>query len=109
MYIEKTSISALAITDTNAHAGSAVQLEPGGTLYAVLCTNLLNQNCSFQLQGAMDQDGPWFNVGSAISVTSNADYGYATFTEPWPWVRVVATAGSTPSSGTVTAKIVRFR
>ena len=109
MYVKQASINALAITDTNAHNGSAVHLDPGGTLYAALFTNLLNQNCSFQVQGAMDADGPWFNVGSAVSVTAADDYGYATFTEPWPWVRVRATAASAPTSGTVSADIVRFK
>ena len=68
----------------------------------VAAYNTHNQIVTIQYQGGFkDNAGTmyWFDIGSAVSLSATTGEDVQTLTDPWPHLRVQATAASTPASG----------
>jgi hypothetical protein len=103
---EDCVIDALAIRDTSAHS-SLVSDNRGAIPKTIVIYNNTNQSVSVQLQGDRDEefDGP-MNMGSPFTIASST-HDYATISDYLPYLRVMVTATSSPSSGTLSAYILR--
>lgn len=94
-------VDALAIRDTNAANSTALtDLALVGSLM-FFAVNTLNQAVSLQYQGSFDGT-TYANIGSATSVSATSGTSAQTLSDPWPYVRVVATCSVAPASGSLT-------
>lgn len=93
--------NAAAIRDTNALNSTAIDDigVVGSGLFAA--ENTLNQSVSLQYQGSFDNSN-WHNIGSAVVVAATTGKEADTISDPWPYVRCVATCSVAPASGSLT-------
>jgi len=100
------TISALAVTDTGAKTGSAVDVSDAAD-YQLSVVNTLNQAGNAQIQGSVDGGSTWFNVGAAVALAATTS-GIFAIPTPKPFfglVRAVYTASLAPGSGTLSIGI----
>lgn len=101
-------INALALRDTNEAFGTTV-VPHGAKNLAVTCVNGLNQNVSLKVYGAFDPAGTTYGNylwTTAATVTSGGGVNWINVPLPnaFPYIRVSVTAGSSPTTGTVTVR-----
>lgn len=96
------------ITDTTAHNGSAVLIDHLHKK-AIVATNTLNQAVTLKTQISFDDGTTWADAGSSASVAAgaslvcdNIDTTLTGLKALKGQLRVVATAGTAPTSGTLT-------
>ena len=101
--IAKT-LDAEAIRDTSAHTGDTVY-NGDFQVKTLIVENGLNQTVSLQCQASANSDfSNYFNVGSPFDVTATTN-SYQTCDSYFPYWRVVATCGSSPTTGDLTVFI----
>ena len=101
--VVETVIDALVCTDTNPHASSVFNVEPG-TKFMLAYYNGWNQAATVRAYGGFDFDGAmWWPLGSGTTAVASTAYNYDVITEHWPYMKVIVTAGVSPASGTFTA------
>lgn len=94
-------MDALAIRDTNAHnAATPLTNATSGSLL-FFAQNSCNQDVSLKYQGSFDGTN-WVDLASAATVTATTGTDKQTLTDPWPYVRCVATCSVAPASGSLT-------
>ena len=102
--IEKT-FDALEIRDTNDHNGDTV-FNGQFSVKTIIVENGLNQQVTLQCQASANADfSHSFNVGSSWNVSASTD-AYQTCDSYFPYSRIVATCGSSPTTGSLTAYII---
>jgi len=100
---EDKIFDALAIRDTVNHdSGEAVSGEFQAK--TIWIENGLNQNVTFQLQGA--RNSVWINIGSTFVQNANIN-GYKTVTDYFPKYRLQAICGTTPTTGVLDTWILK--
>lgn len=86
------------IRDTSDHESDASDCR-NATQVTILYKNSLNQSVSIQLQGSRTEDfAVPYDLGSPTVVTA-ASVDYDTLSDFWPFVRIVATCGTGPTTG----------
>lgn len=101
------TFNALEIRDTNAHNGATIN-NYDFQLKTIVVENGLNQAVSFQCQASAHSDfSNSFNVGSAWEVTATTNT-YQTCSSYFPYMRLVATCASAPSSGSLTVHFIQY-
>ena len=103
---EDKVIDALAIRDTSAHNSTADESK-GYIPKTMIIINHLDESVSCQLQGSVDDTftDP-LTVGDAFVVPASTD-DYETLTDYMPWLRIVATCSTAPTTGTLSAYIAK--
>ena len=105
---EDEVISALAIRDTADHT-STVSDSRGAIPKTVVIYNETDEDIQVQLQGDRDEDfDEAMNIGTSFTVIAST-HDYATISDYMPYLRVVITAGTAPTTGTVSAYLLRVR
>ena len=103
---EKT-FDALEIRDTSAHNGTQIN-NYDFQLKTIVVENGLNQEVSFQCQASVHDDfSNTFNVGTAWPVSASTNT-YQTCDSYFPYMRLVATCASSPSSGDLTVHFIQY-
>ena len=102
---EKT-FDALEIRDTSSHTGSLIN-NFDFQLKTIVIENGLNQTVTLQCQASADGVNHWFNVGSTFDVGASADT-YQTCSSYFPFMRLLAQCGSSPSSGDLTVFFIQY-
>ena len=93
---------ALAIRDTSAHNSSSINnMQAGGTLLC-FARNSLDQTVDLKYQGSFDGTSVWKDLATAVTVSATTGTDVQTLTDPWPFVRAVATSTVQPASGSLT-------
>ena len=103
---EKT-FDALEIRDTSAHNGAIIN-NYQFQLKTIVVENSLNQTVSLQCQASAHSDfSNSFNVGTSWDVSASTNT-YQTCESYFPYMRLVATCASSPSSGSLTAHFIQY-
>lgn len=99
-FLESAMFEEESIRDTNAHTSTSI---PSNELpiKTLIINNGLNQTVSLQMQASRD-DTNWFNVGSAFDVAATT-WTYQTCDTFFPYGRIVATCGTAPTTGALSA------
>lgn len=93
-----------AIRDTSAHNG-AVVFNGDFQVKTIIVENGLNQTVTFQCQASANSDfSNSFNVGSSWDVSASTNT-YQTCDSYFPYMRLTATCGTSPTSGDLTVII----
>jgi hypothetical protein len=98
---------ALEIRDTSPYESAVYDTAEPGKAKLVIFKNTHNQSLSLQLQGSLDKEytNP-VNVGPAMTAPAGMTApDYQWLRELWWYLRIVAAAGSAPSSGQLDAWI----
>ena len=104
---DELTFNAEAIRDTSAHNGATVNLYDF-QLKTIIVENGLNQTVTFQCQASAHADfSNSFNVGATWDVAANTNT-YQTCTSYFPFMRLVATCASAPSSGSLTVHFIQY-
>ncbi len=102
---EKT-FNALEIRDTSSHNGDVIN-NYDFQLKTIIIHNHLDQQVTLQCQASIDGTNNWFNVGSSFNVSASTDT-YQTCDSYFPFMRLSAQCGSSPSSGDLTVYFVQY-
>lgn len=102
---EKT-FDALAIRDTSNHTGSIIN-NFDFQLKTIIIHNHLNQTVTLQCQASIDGTNNWFNVGSSFDISASTDT-YQTCDAYFPYMRMIVSCSSSPSSGDLTVYFVQY-
>lgn len=103
---EKT-FDALEIRDTNAHNGVVIN-NFDFQLKTIIIENELDQQVTLQCQGSVHADfSNSFNIGSSFNVSASTTT-YQTCDAYFPYMRLVATCSSAPSSGDLTIYLIQY-
>lgn len=101
VFVEDQMFNALAIRDTNNHNSAVFDLRHF-TPKTLIVENGLNQQVDLQLEGGREVTlAAKFNVGSVINVAATTN-DYATLSDAIPFVRLVASCATAPTTGTLT-------
>ena len=101
------TFDALEIRDTSAHNGDQVN-NFDFQLKTIVVENSLNQTVSLQCQASAHSDfSNSFNVGTSWDVTASTNT-YQTCDSYFPYMRLVATCSSSPSSGDLTVHFIQY-
>lgn len=88
--------TALAIRDTSSHdSGQAVTGE--FTAETIVVYNTLDEQVALQLEGSHDES-TWLDISSSFNVAASTN-SYQTVTDYFPFYRLSAICGSSPTSG----------
>ena len=100
------AFEAEAIRDTATHDSSSSK---SGEFMAktIIVENGLNQTVTCQLQGSADES-TWLNIGSSWNV-NNATNGYQTVETYFPFYRIQASCGTSPTSGVLDVCIIKAK
>ena len=103
---EKT-FDAEAIRDTNTHNGTAINMY-NFQLKTIMIHNHLDQQVTLQCQAdvASGFSDP-VNVGNSFNVAANTD-SYQTCDSFFPFMRMTATCGTAPTTGTLTVYLIQY-
>jgi hypothetical protein len=102
--IEKT-FDASAIRDTNSHDGATVY-NGEFSVKTIIVENGLNQQVTLQCQASANADfSHAFDIGNEWIVNASTDT-YQTCDSFFPYSRIVATCGTSPTTGSLTAYII---
>ena len=94
-----------AIRDTSAHNGATV-FNGDFVIKTLIIENGLNQQVTCQCQASAHSDfSHSFNVGSSWNVAASTDT-YQTCDSYFPYWRIVATCGFSPTTGTLTVTVL---
>lgn len=106
---ETVALSALAVTDTAAHASAAIDCR-GFRNKTLFVTNSLNQAGNLSILASRD-GATWTSLGGAIALgaaSGNTCYGSASGSatraelgDAWPYLQVSYTATVAPASGAI--------
>lgn len=97
---------ALAIRDTSNH--NSVESKSGEFMAkTIVVENGLNQQVTFQLQGSCF-GSTWVNIGSPWNVATSTNT-FQTVDTFFPFYRLQAVCGTSPSSGSLTVCIIKAR
>ena len=103
---EKT-FDAEAIRDTNVHNGTIID-NFDFQLKTIIIENGLNQQITLQCQGSAHSDfSNSFDIGSSFNVAANTDT-YQTCDSYFPYMRLTAQCGSSPTTGDLTIHFVQY-
>ena len=102
---EKT-FDALEIRDTDTHEGATIN-NYDFQLKTIIIHNHLNQAVTLQCRASVDGVNNWFDVGSSFDVTASTDT-YQTCSSYFPFMRLLATCSSSPSSGDLTVYFIQY-
>lgn len=102
---EKT-FDAEAIRDTSSHTGSVIN-NYDFQLKTIIIHNHLDQQVTLQCQASINGTSDWFNVGSSFNVSASTDT-YQTCDSYFPYMRLTAQCGSSPTTGDVTVFFVQY-
>lgn len=98
--VDKT-IDALAIRDTSDHTSVVSNHQQFAPKTIAVC-NKLDKSVDFQLQGCFDESfTEAFDIGAVFNVAANTN-DWQNAEVYFPFLRIVATATVTPTSGTLT-------
>lgn len=105
---QTTLLNELEIRDTDAHAsGGSLFGAIGAQQGLIIVENSLDQIVSIQAQGRALNGTVWQNVGAAFNVAAivgtTPGVNNLALTVSWPEMRITATCGGAPASGSVTA------
>jgi len=101
------TFDALAIRDTSAHNGAVIN-NYDFQLKTIIIENSLDQTVTLQCQASAHADfSNAFNVGSSFNVNA-ATNTYQTCESFFPYMRLVATCASAPSSGALTVHFIQY-
>lgn len=93
-------LNAQAIRDTNAVTSSPIKKALDGALL-FFAQNSLNQSVALKYQGSFD-GSTYVDLATAVTVSASTGTDIQTLTDPWPYVRCVATCSVAPASGSLT-------
>lgn len=103
---EKT-FDATEIRNTSANNGTVVA-QYDFQLKTIIVENHLNQTVTLQCQGSAHSDfSSAFNIGSSFDVTANTDT-YQTCDSYFPYMRLVATCSTAPTTGDLTVYLIQY-
>lgn len=102
-YFDEDQVFNDDIRDTSSH-NSLVAVSGEFLAKTIFIENGLNQQVTFQLQGA--RNATWLNLGSTFNISASSD-GYQTVSDYFPKYRLQAQCGTSPSSGTLKAWIIK--
>lgn len=100
-----------AIRDTEDHSSTIYtldQMNATGIMKSIIYKNGLNKACSLQLQGSVDEafTDP-VDLGESMSAAASMSAAlYDTFSDYFPFIRIVATCAETPTSGALNVWVV---
>ena len=98
--------TAEAIRDTSSH--NSVSSKSGEFMAkTIVVENGLNQQATFQLQGSTDES-TWYDIGSTFNVAASSN-DFQTVETYFPFYRVVASCGTSPTSGVLDVCIIKAR
>lgn len=101
------AFDAESIRDTNDHNGTIISLYDF-QLKTIIIENGLNQIVTFQCQGSAHSDfSNSFDIGSTWDVSASTNT-YQTCTSYFPYMRLVATCSTAPTSGSLTVHFVEY-
>ena len=103
---EDQLFTALAIRDTANH-NSAVVDTAEFRAETILLGNGLDQAVTFQLQGSRDET-TWVGIGDTFNIAATTN-DYQTVTDYFPFYRLVASCGISPTSGVLDVWILKAR
>ena len=90
-----------AIRDTSSHTGSTV-FNGDFQIKTLIIENGLNQQVTLQCQGSAHSDfSNNFNIGSSFNVSASTNT-YQTCESYFPYWRITATCGTSPTTGDLT-------
>lgn len=69
----------------------------------LIVENTLDQAVTVRLQGRAHEGSTWQDIGAGISVAATTGVGYIPISSPWSILRMSYIAGTTPTSGSLTA------
>jgi hypothetical protein len=103
---EDKIIDALAVRDTSNHNSSGSE-NKGYIPKTIIVHNGLNQQVSIQVQGSVDDtfNNP-LTVGNSFNVAASTD-DYDVLTDYLPFLRVVASCTTAPTTGTLTVYLAK--
>jgi len=93
-----------SIRDTADH-NSTVSVTGEFTAETIVVKNGLNQQVTFQLQGSVDET-TWFDIGNTFNIAASTN-DYQTLTDYFCCYRLVASCGTSPTSGVLDAWILK--
>jgi len=101
----QNTFTAEAIRDTNLHNGEIV-FNGDFVIKTLIIENGLNQDVTLQCQASAHEDfSNSFNVGSSFNASASTD-SYQTCDSYFPYWRITAQCGSSPSSGALTVIVL---
>jgi len=101
------TFDALAIRDTSTHNGDTVD-NFDFQLKTIVIENSLDETVTFQCQASVHSDfSSSFDIGSTWDVTASTNT-YQSCTTFFPYMRLQATCGTSPTSGSLTVHFVQF-
>ena len=101
------TFNAEAIRDTSAHNGAVIN-NFDFQLKTIIIENGLNQAVTLQCQASAHSDfSNSFNVGSPFDVSSSTNT-YQTCDAYFPYMRLVATCSTAPTSGSLTVHFIQY-
>ena len=101
---EDQIFTALAIRDQNDHDSTVVDTAEFRA-ETIVIENGLNQDVTFQLQGSRDKS-TWLDIDDTFNVAASTN-AYRTVTDYFPYYRVVASCGTSPTSGVLDVWILK--
>ena len=105
---EDRIMNSVEIRDTNAHT-SSISDSRGYVPKTLIIDNALNQAVTIQVQGSRETDfTPVMNIGNSFEVNAETS-DYATLSDYFPYLRVVATCSVAPTSGEINVYVERVK
>lgn len=102
---EDQVFAALAIRDTVNH-DSIDSFTGEFTAETIFIINGLNQQVTFQLQGA--RNSVWLNIGATFNIAASTN-DYKTVSDYFPKYRIQAICGTSPTTGVLDVWIIKSR
>jgi len=101
------TFNALEIRDTSIHDGAVINLYDF-QLKTIIIENSLDQPVTFQCQGSAHDDfSNSFDINSTWDIPASTN-AYQTCDSYFPYMRLVATCDTAPTSGTITVIFVQY-